>query len=584
MKMSCFPILSVFKAARLAAILTATLGGSLAADVPIFEQNARHHPVLARSGMVATQEAHATRAAREILDAGGNAVDAAVVAGFALAVTLPRAGPLGGGGFMLIHLAEENRTFAVDYRERAPLAAHRDLFLDEAGEADANKSRWSSLAVGVPGNVAGFLHVLENYGTLSRAEALAPAIRLAEEGFAVTPDFHASLLFSAPRLVRDPDARRIFLQDTGQPPPIGSIFRQPELAESLRMIAADGASAFYEGSIAHALVEYMERTGGLITLEDLASYAPIERETVTGTYRGFRVHSMPPPSSGGVHLVQILKKLEPFDFSPEEAGSAAVFHLLAEAMKRAYADRSEYLGDPDFVDVPVAALLNPAYLSSRMADFDPTRATPAEKILPGDLTMPEGGDNTTHFSVVDAFGNAVSNTYSINFSYGVHRMIPGTGILLNNTMDDFAAKPGVPNAYGLIGGDRNAVAGGKRMLSSMTPTIVLDAEDKVFLVTGSPGGPRIITTTLQIILNVIDFRMNIAAATSAPRIHHQWLPDEIRIEEGISPDTRRLLEEKGHRLRQQAAMGSTQSILRTEQGWWSGASDPRRPDALTEGH
>lgn len=582
--MSCLPIYSFSQVARLSALIAVAMGGSLVADVPIFEQNARHHPVLARSGMVATQEAHATRAAREVLESGGNAIDAAVVAGFALAVTLPRAGPLGGGGFMVVHLAEERRTFAVDYRERAPAAAHRDLFLDEAGEADANKSRWSSLAVGVPGNVAGFLHVLEKYGTLSRAEALAPAIRLAEEGFSVTPDFHASLLFSAPRLVRDPDARRIFLQNTGQPPAIGSIFRQPELAESLRMIAAHGASAFYEGPIARALVEYMEATGGLITLDDLATYEPIERDTVTGTYRGYRVHSMPPPSSGGVHLVQILKKLEPFDLSPDEVGSAAVLHLLSEAMKRAYADRSEYLGDPDFVDVPVAALLDPAYLADRMANFDPARATPAEKILPGDLTVHEGGDNTTHFSVVDAAGNAVSNTYSINFSYGVHRMIPSTGILLNNTMDDFAAKPGVPNAYGLIGGDRNAVAGGKRMLSSMTPTIVLDPGGNVFLVTGSPGGPRIITTTLQIILNVIDFRMNIAAATSAPRIHHQWLPDEVRIEEGISPDTRRLLQDKGHRVRQQPAMGSTQSILRTEQGWWAGASDPRRPDALTEGH
>ncbi|MCC5808196.1 MAG: gamma-glutamyltransferase [Opitutales bacterium] len=533
--------------------------------------------------MVATQERHATEAALAVLEEGGNAVDAAVTAAFTLSVTLPRAGALGGGGFMVVHQAEKGRTFAIDYRETAPAAAHRDLFLREDGTADPSKSRFSALVVGVPGNVAGLLHALENYGTVDRERALAPAITLAEEGFPVTKDLFDSLVIAAPRLFRDPAAREVFYSRFGAPRAIGETLHQPDLAGTLRRIAEEGVAGYYSGPVAEKTIDFLRERGGIMTTEDLANYRPVERSTVSGSYRGHTIRSMPPPSSGGVHLLQILKMIEPEDIGAMEFGSARSIHLMAEAMKRAYADRSVHLGDTDFVDVALAELLDRAYLGRRMADFSPRAVTPAEEIAPGDPFESSEGDNTTHFSIVDAHGNAVSNTYSINFSYGAQMMAPGTGVLLNNTMDDFSAKPGAPNAYGLIGGEKNAVEGGKRMLSSMTPTIVLDGDGDVFLVTGSPGGSRIITTTLHIVVNTVDHGMNIAEATNAPRFHHQWLPDYLRIENGFSPDTLEILRGYGHEIREMDAMGSTQSILRSG-SWWTGSSDPRRPDAATLGH
>ncbi len=565
-------------------LLAAVVSGPVGAEPPpIISGAARFYPVYAPNGMVATQERHATEAALEVLEEGGNAVDAAVTAAFTLAVTLPRAGALGGGGFMVVHLAEEERTFAIDYRETAPAAAHRDMFLREDGTADPTKSRFSALAVGVPGNVAGLLHALENYGTIDRRRALAPAIALAEEGFPVSKDLFDSLVIAAPRLFRDPAAREVFYTRFGAPRVIGETLRQPDLANTLRRIAEDGAAGYYTGPVAEKTVDFLRGRGGIMTLEDLAEYRPVERSTVSGHYRGFAVHSMPPPSSGGIHLLQLLKMLEPESIADMGFGSARKIHFMAEAMKRAYADRSVHLGDTDFVDVPMSELLDGSYLARRMADFSPHGATPAADISPGDPLHPAEGDNTTHFSIVDAHGNAVANTYSINFSYGAQMMVPGTGVLLNNTMDDFSAKPGTPNAYGLIGGEKNAVEGGKRMLSSMTPTIVLDEGGDVLLVTGSPGGSRIITTTLQIIVNTIDHGMNIAEATNAPRFHHQWLPEYLRVENGFSPDTLGILRRLGHEVREMDAMGSTQSILR-EGSWWTGASDPRRPDARTLGH
>ncbi len=538
------------------------------------------HPVFAENGMVASQEATATRIGVDILKRGGNAIDAGVAVGFALAVTLPRAGALGGGGFMMVHHAETGETVAIDYREMAPAAAHRDMYLDAAGEVDTQLARYTHHAAGVPGAVAGLVHVLDRYGTLPLAEVLAPAIRLAERGILVTRDLSGSLESRRERLQRWPATAAIFYREDGRPYRPGERLIQVDLAWSLRQIAAHGADAFYKGAIAERIAADMAAHGGPMTLEDLAAYRVAVRAPVRGTYRGYEIASMPPPSSGGVHLVQILNLLEDYPLASLGHNGAEALHLMAESMKLAYADRSQHLGDPDFWPVPVAGLISKAYAESLRATIDPARARPAAEIAAGD-PMPYESPETTHYSVMDRWGNVVSNTYTINFGYGSGIVAAGTGILLNNEMDDFSAKPGVPNAYGLLGGDANSVAPAKRPLSSMTPTILFK-DGKPLLATGSPGGSRIITTTLQIILNVVDHGMNIAAATAAPRVHHQWLPDELRVEAGLSPDTIALLESKGHKVVVKNVMGSTQSILRADEGFY-GASDPRRQGALTLG-
>ncbi|MBA3517595.1 MAG: gamma-glutamyltransferase [Rhizobiales bacterium] len=556
--------------------------GAVAQDAPVYSDMDRAHPVLAKGGMVASQEAAATQIGVDILKAGGNAVDAAVAVGFALAVTLPAAGNLGGGGFMIVHSAQSGETVAIDYREKAPARASRDMFLDPAGNADSKLSQYSGLAAGVPGTVAGLALALERHGTMTLPQVMAPAIRLAEEGVVVTPDLSDSLKGSADELKAWPSSTKIFFKDGGAPFEPGDLLKQADLAKSLRQISEGGPDAFYKGDIARLIADEMARDGGLITLEDMAGYQAVVREPVRGTYRDHEVVSMPPPSSGGVHIIQILNILEGFPIGYLGHNSAETIHLMAEAMKLAYADRSEYLGDSDFVDVPVKGLTSKAYAESLRKKISAGRATASATIKPND-PMPYESDQTTHFSVVDKDGNAVANTYTINFSYGAGVVAEGTGILLNNEMDDFSAKPGVPNAYGLIGGDANAVEPGKRPLSSMSPTIVLK-DRKPVIVTGSPGGSRIITTVLQVIMNVVDHGMNVAEASAAPRIHHQWLPDELRVEEGISPDTIRLLEAKGHTVRVQPVMGSTHSIMRRDDGSLFGASDPRRPSALTAGY
>jgi gamma-glutamyltranspeptidase/glutathione hydrolase len=563
------------------ALFASFAGSSFAQDPAIFSGMDRVHPVWAENGMVASQEALATGVGVDVLKAGGNAVDAAVAVGFALAVTLPQAGNLGGGGFMIVHTAS-GETVAIDYREKAPGGASRDMFLNAAGEADSALSRYSGLAVGVPGTVAGLALALEKYGTMSLAEVMQPAIRLATEGVTVTPDLADSLKENQEELTKWPSSAKIFFKSGGAAYEPGDTLVQSDLAKSLQAIAAGGPDAFYKGDIAEKISAQMQRDGGLIGMADLAGYEAVVREPVRGTYRDYEIVSMPPPSSGGVHIVQILNILEEFPISYLGHNSAETIHLMAEAMKLAYADRSEYLGDSDFVDVPVKGLTSKEYAEVLRKKIGAGRATPSATIKPDD-PAPYESDQTTHFSVIDKDGNAVANTYTINFSYGTGLVAEGTGILLNNEMDDFSAKPGVPNAYGLIGGDANAVEPQKRPLSSMSPTIVLK-DGKVFLVTGSPGGSRIITTVLQVIMNVIDHGMNVAEASHAPRIHHQWLPDELRIEEGISPDTIRLLEAKGHTIRVQEVMGSTHSIMRAENGFLFGASDPRRPSALTAGY
>ncbi|MEZ5932648.1 MAG: gamma-glutamyltransferase [Alphaproteobacteria bacterium] len=550
-------------------------------DAAIFSDRDLVHPVYGKNGMVASQDAVATQVGLDVLKDGGNAVDAAVSVAFALAVTLPRAGNLGGGGFMIVHDAESGETVAIDYREMSGAAAFRDMYLDDQGEADPEKSRYSGLAVGVPGTVAGMALALERYGTLSLADALAPAIELAENGIEVTADLADSLKALTERLQKWPSSTAVFYKEGGVPFEPGETLVQSDLAASLKMIGDEGPAAFYQGPIAAKIVAAVDAAGGHLTLDDFKSYEVKLREPVTGSYRGYDVLSMPPPSSGGVHIVQILNTLEGVPIGYLGHNSADSIHMMAEAMKVAYADRSEYLGDPDFVDVPIEALTSKAYAADILARISRGRAATAAEIRPGDLSDYESNE-TTHFSVVDSDGNAVANTYTINFSYGSGLVAEGTGILLNNELDDFSAKPGVPNAYGLIGGDANAVEPRKRPLSSMSPTLVLK-EGKPFLVTGSPGGSRIITTTLQVIMNVIDHGMNIAEATQAPRIHHQWLPDELRIEEGISPDTIALLEQRGHNVVVKDAMGSTQSIMVTDGGLY-GASDPRRAGALTLGY
>ena len=565
----------------LAVPLLLCLGANVAVSAEVILEGDRSVPVDARNGMVVTSHYLATDEALKVLENGGNAIDAAVTAAFALAVTQPRSGNIGGGGFMLLSSESAGEVVAIDYREKAPAGATRDMFLDKDGNADSDLSRYSHKAAGVPGTVAGLALALEKYGTLSLADALAPAIRLAEEGFVIPSRFSDGIKASAEKLGQFESSARVFFKPDGSLYEAGDRFVQKDLAATLKRIADQGVKGFYEGETADLIVAQMQRGGGLISHEDLKDYRPAIRKPVHGNYRGYDVYSMSPPSSGGTHVVQILNVLEGYPIAETGHNSAATLHLLAEAMKRAYADRSEYLGDTDFVEVPVAGLTSKAYAAELRAAIDPQQATDSASLKPGN-PVPYESNETTHFSVADKFGNAVSNTYTINFSYGSHIVVDGAGFLLNNEMDDFSAKPGVPNAYGLLGGEANKIEPGKRMLSSMSPTIV-QKDGKNFLVTGSPGGPRIITTTLQVLMNVIDHHLNIQAAVNAPRIHHQWLPDEIRVEEGISPDTIRLLEGMGHTVTQKAAMGAIQSIMIAEDGTFYGGADPRRSTSSAKG-
>ncbi|WP_352337361.1 gamma-glutamyltransferase [Psychrobacter sp. 16-MNA-CIBAN-0192] len=551
------------------------------ADQAIFSNDAIQHPLWAKNGMVASQEAIASDVGLQILKQGGNAVDAAVAVGFALAVTLPRAGNIGGGGFMMIYDAKKGKTVALDYREKAPNSASRDMYLDKDGNAVSDLSRYHGLAVGVPGTVAGLLKALEEHGTMSRGAVMAPAIALAEKGIIVTPGLTESLEALSPRLQKWSSTKKIFFKPDGSAYQPGERLKQPELARSLKLIAAKGEAGFYKGETARKLVKAVNDAGGSMSLQDLANYKAIAREPVKGNYRGYEIVSMPPPSSGGIHIVQILNILEGYPLKDYGHNSAQTIHLMSEAMQLAYADRAEYLGDSDFINVPVKGLTARPYADKLRNLINPNKATPAATIKANN-PLPYESDQTTHFSIVDKDGNAVSNTYTLNFSYGTGLVAEGTGILLNNEMDDFSAKPGVPNGYGLLGGEANAVAADKRPLSSMSPTFVFK-DKKPYIVTGSPGGSRIITTVTQVISNVIDHDMNIAEATHAPRIHDQWLPDEIRIEKALNIDTIRKLESMGHKVSAQEAMGSTQSIMITPNGVY-GSSDPRIVDAAVVGY
>jgi gamma-glutamyltranspeptidase/glutathione hydrolase len=573
MEMKSFPVTFTL-------LVGALLAHQIAA-APIQRGDVIFRPVVAEKGMVVGAEALAAEAALDVLQRGGNAVDAAVTMGFTIAVTLPRAGNIGGGGFMLVRMAGTGETVALDYRETAPAAAYRDMFLDEEGNPDPVLSRDSPLASGVPGTVAGLLAAHERFGSLPLEELMAPAIKLAREGFLVTPGMAESLEKAGADGRLKAEAKEVFFKEDNQPYQTGDRLLQPDLADSLERIATSGRAGFYTGPTAEAIVATLETRGGLITLQDLAEYEPVWREPVSGSYKEYTVHSMPPPSSGGVHLIQMLNLIKHFPLSTWGPNSSQGTHIMAEVMKRAYADRSEHLGDPDFESVPVAALISEEYELETLNRINSMTATASVDIKPGEPVLPESPE-TTHFSIVDAEGNAVSNTTTLNFSYGSGIMVDGAGFLLNNEMDDFSAKPGTPNAYGLIGGEKNAIEPRKRMLSSMTPTIVLQ-DDKVRIVTGSPGGSRIINTVLQVLLNVMEFDLNAAEANTAPRFHHQWLPDTLFVERGFPSDALRSLRLLGYQIETDGTIGCAQTIV-VENGLLTGASDPRRDGGTALGY
>jgi gamma-glutamyltranspeptidase / glutathione hydrolase len=539
---------------RCAAGLATALGVLLAGGA----EAASQPPVAGRDGMVVSAHHLATAVGVDVLRKGGNAVDAAVAVGYALAVVYPQAGNIGGGGFMTLRLADGRATF-LDFREKAPLAASAAMFQDTRGQVIPGLSTDSWKAVAVPGTVMGLETARARYGTMSRAALMAPAIRLARDGFVLGQADAAVMALEAERLGRDPAARRIFLP-SGRALTKGERLVQRDLAATLSLVSARGEEAFYKGPIGAAIAEASRAGGGLITREDFASYRVRELPPIQCDYRGYRVISAPPPSSGGVAICQALHILEGYDLSAMGFRSAAEVHVLAEALRRVYFDRNNKLGDPDFVANPVAELLDRGYAARLRAGIDPGRATPSAALGPPSATLPEGR-NTTHYSVLDSKGNAVSVTYTLNDWFGAHRVAGGTGIVMNNEMDDFTAKVGAPNMFGLVQGSNNAVAPGKTPLSSMSPTIVTK-DGRVALIVGSPGGSRIITITLQAILNMIDHGMDVQAAIDAPRIHMQWLPDVVYAEPfALSADTRRLLEQRGHVIAEEAPWGIAEGIV-----------------------
>lgn len=524
------------------------------------------------NGLAVSTHELADAIGQRVLDSGGNAIDAAVAVGYALSVVHPAAGNIGGGGFALIHLAN-GQNIALDFREVAPKKATRDMYLDKNGEVVEDLSVVGYLAAGVPGTVKGMSAMLDKYGTKKLAELIAPAIELADKGFAITERQAQTMLEARSNLAKFASSKKYFLKPDGTPYKQGEKLVQKDLAKTLRLIAQKGADAFYKGEIAAMIEADMKKNGGIITKDDLASYEVAWRKPVEGTYRGYKILSMSPPSSGGTHIIQILNTIENADIAKLGYQSSQAIHIIAEAMRQAYADRSEYMGDPAFVKIPLDKLLSKAYAKSIYANIKPN-ATPSSQVKPG-LGPIHEGNNTTHYSVADKWGNAVSVTYTINGSFGAYAAIDGAGFLLNNEMDDFSIKPGVPNQYGLVGGDANAIAPGKRPLSSMSPTIVLDKSGKLYMVVGSPGGARIITTVLQVIINVIDYKMDIARAVESSRFHMQWLPDELRLEAfGLGQDTKDNLKKMGYKLVELPDMGDVNAIL-IDSGVMQGAHDPR---------
>ncbi|MBI3788300.1 MAG: gamma-glutamyltransferase [Ignavibacteriales bacterium] len=531
-------------------------------------------PARARHGMVVSADELASKAGVEILKKGGNAVDAAVAVGFALAVTYPQAGNIGGGGYMVIRMAD-GRATTIDYREKAPAAAYRDMFLDGKGNFLPEKSQKGYLASGVPGSVAGMLYALDKYGKMKRQEVIAPAATLAKKGFVMSYRLVDDLSARLHSFLNYPSTKKVFTKQ-GQAYEEGDKLVQSDLGNTLNRIQRYGRDGFYKGKTADLIVAAMKRGGGIITREDLANYQPVERPPVRGTYRGYEVISMGPSSSGGTALIHLLNILEGYDIGGSGFGSSKTISLMAEAMKLTYADRAEYLGDPDFYPVPVEKLISKEYATQRRTLIDVEKATPSSAISHGNAVKNEG-THTTHYSVVDQWGNAVSVTTTINDYFGNDIVVDGAGFFLNNEMDDFSAKPGTSNMFGLVGGEANSVQPNKRMLSAMTPTIIVK-DNQPFMVIGTPGGSTIITTVLQVILNVIDHKMNIQEAVDAPRVHHQWLPDTLYYEKrGLPQDVVENLVKHGYAVRERPGYrGLAQGIVvDKKKGLLYGATDPR---------
>lgn len=560
---------------RLRSLLVAVAGALLITQTTMAGA-AERPPVRAKNGIVTSSSLHASEVGVEILKKGGNAIDAAVATAFAMAVTWPTAGNIGGGGFLVYHGADGTTT-AFDFREKAPLAASETMYLDDEGNIPDNINHDSILAVGVPGTVAGLELAHQRLGSMRWSELVAPAVRLARDGIPITWHLHDSFKGRKARWDRYPSSAKVFLKKDGSFYQPGDTWKQPDLARTLRRIQRNGKDGFYSGRTAELIADFMAANGGLITLEDLAKYEAVEREPIRGTYRGYEIISMPPPSSGGVALVEMLNILEGFDLAAMGHNSAAYLHVLTESMRRAYADRAQYLGDPDFnEDMPLARLTSKEHADNLRGTIDMSAASESD---PSAFAAVYESDETTHFSVVDKDGNMVSLTYTLEWGYGSHIVVDGAGFLLNNEMGDFNAQPGVTDANGRIGTEPNRIRPEKRMLSSMTPTIV--AKDGVpLLATGSPGGKTIINTTMQTILNVIDHGMNVAEAIAANRIHHQWLPDRTLVEKGLSPDTLALYKALGHTVREVGRIGSAMAVYRDpETGILYGTSDPRVEDA-----
>jgi len=546
---------------------------SLYAATPIIDYPWPYHPQYGKYGVTATEESYASHIGSHILEQGGNAVDAAVAIGFSLAVTLPKAGNIAGGGFMIIHDAKNHKNTAIDYREVAPFKASRDMYVVD-GEVDNHLVRYTGKGTGVPGTVAGLIYAQKKYGKLSLQQVIKPAILLAKNGLKMSKGLTDSLKTKARWLKQDPGFLAEFYPPKGGFYLPGHVLVRKNLAKTLQLISDHGRDGFYKGEVADKFLKTVNKYSGIMTHKDLESYKPIERKPIEGTFLGYQIVSMPPPSSGGVHLIQLLNILENFPIQKWGPNRAKTIQVMVEAMRQAYADRAVYLGDPGFVKVPVKELTSKAYAKKIASDITLGKARKSKDVKAGNL-VPYESHETTHFSVIDRDGNMVSNTYTLNFSYGNGHLAPGTGIVLNNEMDDFSAKPGVPNGYGLIGGDANSVRSGKRPLSSMTPTLILK-NGKPYMATGSPGGSTIITVTMETIVNVLAFNMNIGAATAWPRFHHQWLPDVVFVEPGISEDTNEKLEHMGYHVKRGRTLGNTQTV-QVKDGLIYGFSDPRRP-------
>ncbi len=531
-------------------------------------------PETFQNGVVVSAEEHATKAGLEILEKGGNAIDAAVAVQFALAVTLPRAGNIGGGGFMVLHTAD-GTVNTLDFRETAPARATRDMYLDEDGEIIPQKSTVGGLAVGVPGTVDGMINALERYGTLALELVMEPAIRLAEEGYHLDHSQARSMNRAANRLSQFEGSKEIFIKPGEEPWQSGDLFVQPDLAETLKRIARMGRRGFYSGVTARLIIEEVQRQGGIITLRDLRDYRSVWRDPVKAQFHEYELYMMPPPSSGGIVFKQVLQMLEEMGIGNYGFNSAGYIHRLTEALRRSFADRNYWLGDPDFTDIPQTKLTSGDYLAERLNSFRPDQATPSDEVSHGEISLSPESDETTHFNVADRYGNVVSVNTTLNGSFGSFVTVSGGGFLLNNEMDDFSAKPGEPNMFGLIGAEANAIEPGKRMLSSMSPTIILK-NGEPFFAGGGAGGPRIITATLQNFLNLALFDMNAKQAITAPRIHHQWLPDKLYIE-GLwfQDETRQKLIGMGHDIESIGSIALTHFIHFPEPGRMSGAADTR---------